>query len=123
MQYSEFKKEMRFIFIWSVFLDVLFYILSVLIIGLNYETALSLIAGNTVLFINLRLLYNSILKNTNGAQTGKNPMMKGYLFRSLIACIAIAAGFMLPFLNAVGIMIPLFYPKIIYTVHSIIVRR
>lgn len=123
MQYSDFKKEMRFILICSVCLDIAFYLVSIFFIGITLRMALSLIAGNIVLIINLRLLYSSVLKHTSGRMTGKNPMMKGYLLRSLIACVAIAAGFMLDLLNPVGIMLPLFYPKMIYTVHSIIVRR
>ena len=123
MQYSEFKKEMQFILTCSLFLDLAVYLGSVAFLGFTLRMALALITGTIVLAVNLRLLYASVIRHTGGQQTVRNPMMKGYLLRSLIACLAIAAGFLLSFLNPVGIMLPLLYPKLIYTVHSIIVRR
>ncbi len=123
MQYSDFKREIKFILICSLCLDGAVFLISSLFIGFTFSMAVSLLIGTAVLILNMRLLYNSVLKNTRIQNTAGNPMLKGYLLRSFISCTAIAAGFKLNFLNPLGIILPLIYPKPIYTVHSIIVRR
>ncbi len=119
MNSFNFKREMKFILLWSLSLDFIAYGVSIIFMGINISFLIGLAVGNTALFINLRLLNRSVEKITASAGRKKNPMMGGYLFRSLIACSAVAVSFRFDWINTIGAVLPLFYPKVIYTLYSI----
>ena len=77
MQYSDFKREIKFILICSLCLDGAVFLISSLFIGFTFSMAVSLLIGTAVLILNMRLLYNSVLKNTTIQNTTANPMLKG----------------------------------------------
>lgn len=120
MNSFNFRKEIKFILLWSTALNLIVYGISVVIIGINISVLAGLVLGTVILIINMIHLHKSILRITAFGGKGKNPMMKGYLFRSLIVCIGIFISFRVDFINVLGALLPLFYPKVIYTIHSII---
>ncbi|MDD6345797.1 MAG: hypothetical protein PUA51_06240 [Oscillospiraceae bacterium] len=120
MNSFNFKRELKFILLWSLSLDLIAYGISVLFIGINICFLTGLAVGNTALFVNLWLLNRSVSRIAASGGRGKNPMMGGYLLRSLIACTAVVISFRFDWINTVGAVLPLFYPKVIYTLHSIV---
>jgi hypothetical protein len=114
------KNEMKFIFLRTMAINLIVYGVSVVFIGINFTMITGLLLGSGVLFFNLHHLYRSIVKITSFGGKGKNPMMGGYILRSLIVCIAVAISLKCSFINTVGTVLPLFYPKVIYTLYSIV---
>jgi len=119
MNSFNFKREMKFILLWSLSLDLIAYGISIIFMGINISFLTGLAIGNTALFINLRLLNRSVEKIAVSANRKKNSMMGGYLIRSLISCSAVVISFRFDWINTVGAVLPLFYPKVIYTLYSI----
>lgn len=120
MNSFNFKEEIKFIALWSTALNLIVYGISIIITGINISILAGLVLGTAILIINMSHLHKSIIRITTIGGRGKNPMMNGYLFRSLIACIGIFISFKIDFINVLGTVLPLFYPKVIYTVHSIV---
>ena len=120
MNSFNFKNELKFILLWTLSLDLIAYGISVLFIGINIRFLIGLALGSTALFINLWHLNRSVSRIAVSGGRGRNPMMGGYLFRSLIACITVIISFRFDWINTVGAVLPLFYPKVIYTLYSIV---
>lgn len=116
----DFKKEMKFIFRWAFALDLIVYGISLIFLGINFSMVTGLLLGNIILFINLSHLYKSILKITAYGGKSKNPMMSGYLIRSFIVCTGLAVSLKCGWINTIGTVLPVFYPKLIYTFYSIV---
>lgn len=120
MNSFDFKKEIKFIISWTAALNLIVYGISVLFLGINLSVPAGLILGSIILIFNMIHLYRSVAKITVSGGRGKNPMMSGYIFRSLIACAGIVISLKSDFINVIGTLLPLFYPKVIYTLYSII---
>jgi hypothetical protein len=118
--FFDFKKEFIFIAVRSAVIDIIFYLISVLFYGFTLSFLFGLILGTASMLLNFRLLYLSVIKNTKLKRTVRNPMMKGYLLRMLIASCTISLSFFLSFINPLATLIPFFYPKLIYTAYSIV---
>lgn len=120
MNSFNFKKELKFILMWTLSLDLVAYGISVIFMGINISFLLGLLIGSLTLFINLWHLNRSVQKVTVAGRGGRNAMLGGYLFRSLIACVSVTASFRFDWINTIGAVLPLFYPKVIYTLYSIV---
>lgn len=117
MDNFDFKKEMKFILLWSIGLDAAAFLISLFFMGINISFAAGLVLGNAALFLNLWHLNRSVKKIAFSGGRGRNPMMGGYLFRSLITCITVLISFRFDFINTIGVLLPFFYPKVIYTLY------
>ncbi|HAP79149.1 MAG TPA: hypothetical protein DCQ78_03050 [Ruminococcus sp.] len=120
MNSFNFKNELKFILMWTLSLDLVAYGISVIFMGINISFLLGLLIGSLTLFINLWHLYRSVRKVIAKGRGNKNAMLGGYLFRSLVACISVAVSFRFDWINTIGAVLPLFYPKVIYTLYSIV---
>ncbi len=118
------RNELKFIGIRSVFLNISAYLISFLFIGVNISMLLGLVLGTAVMFIYLVMLYNSVEKSiVLQEKKAKNKMMRGYLFRLLVIGAAVVLSFNVSIINPVGVLLPLFYPKIIYVGGAIFKRK
>ena len=120
MNSFNFKNELKFILMWTLSLDLVAYCISVIFMGINISFLLGLLIGSLTLLINMWHLNKSIRKVTATGRGNKNAMLGGYLFRSLVACISVVASFRFDWINTIGAVLPLFYPKVIYTLYSIV---
>lgn len=120
MNSFNFKNELKFILMWILSLDLVAYGISIIFMGINISFLLGLLIGSLTLLINMWHLNRSIRKVTATGRGNKNAMLGGYLFRSLVACISVAASFRFDRINTIGAVLPLFYPKVIYTLYSIV---
>jgi hypothetical protein len=76
------------------------------------------------MFIYLAMLYSSIEKSVVlPEKNAKNKMMRGYLLRLLVIGVAVVLSFNVSIINPVGVLLPLFYPKIIYVGGAIFKRK
>ncbi len=118
------RNELKFIGIRSVFLNISAYLISFLFIGVNISMLLGLVLGTAVMFIYLVMLYNSVEKSVVlQEKKAKNKMMRGYLLRLLVIGVAVVLSFKVSIINPVGVLLPLFYPKIIYVGGAIFKRK
>jgi uncharacterized membrane protein len=118
------KKELKFIAIRSVFLNISAYLVSFFFIGVNISFLFSLIFGTAVMFIYLVMLYTSIEKTVDaGIKYAREKMMAGYLLRLLVIGIATVISFRVEIISTVGTLLPLFYPKMIYVGGAIFKRK
>jgi len=121
MNSFNFKDELKFILLRSVPLDLTAYGISIFFMGINISVPAGLVLGNIILIFNLWHLWRSVIKAAAFAGKRKNnPMMGGYLIRSLAVCIAVMISFRFDWISTIGTLIPLFYPKVIYTLNSIV---
>ena len=115
MENEQFLKELKYILIRAMFLDISAYLISVFFIGFTVSMALGLILGTVGFTVNLILLNNSIKNIVNsGKNRAQARMFSGYVTRLLIAGAVIAVAMAIPFINTAGAVIPYFYPNIVY---------
>lgn len=124
-------RELRLLLPWSLALDVLCYLGSLFFVGPTVSMALGLLLGTAVMTVNFILLANSLedaVRRYRHAPSGKSVKyfaMRNYLLRYLIAGAALALSFVVnlkPWLNPVGVALPLVYPKLIYMIYSLAVE-
>lgn len=112
---EDLQKELRFAAICTVILDVIFWLGSLWISGLNLSIPIGLLLGSAGMMCNLLLLRNTVL---NAVYHGKTKDFKGYLFRMLIASAVIFAGLVSEYVNLIAAVIPFLYPKLIFGIFS-----
>ncbi len=119
------RKELIFIGIRSVFLDIAVFLVSFIVSGFSMAVITGLVLGTAVMLIYLAMLYYSlkISLSAEDTRTAKAKMMCGYLLRVLLICILIAASFRFDFISPLGAVIPVFYPKIIHVGGAIFKRK
>ncbi|MBR6762107.1 MAG: hypothetical protein IKM30_08770 [Oscillospiraceae bacterium] len=103
----------------ALLLDAAAYGISIPFLGITVSFAMGLLLGTVVLWCYLLLLAKSILVMAQQAkQTGTaNPKrhMRYYVLRLLIFAVAFAAALLLWWIHPVGLVIPMLYPRLIYT--------
>lgn len=117
--------ELKMMAPWVLLFDAVAYIVSLPFMGINYSMALGLLLGTVVLSANLIILGNAAETALNHKErSAKFHMAGSYVLRCLIAAAAIGLSFKFSFvLNPIGTAVPLFYPKLIYILNSLINRE
>jgi len=119
MNKEEFIKELKFILIRTVFLNIGFYLIMYMIFDLSdsIKALVGLILGTISMVLNVIILnYNVkivINKGING-RDGTPFMVIGYFLRIIITALFLYISLKLSNIYFIGTIIPLFYPKIIY---------
>ncbi len=115
MEKEDFKKELKYILIRSLFFNIAAYLISVIFIGFTLPVAAGLLIGTFGMLLNLfllnRSLYN-IVKGRGNKSAGK--MFIWYIIRMIIASVIIAASMLWCIPCMIGAVIPYFYPKLVY---------
>ncbi len=115
MEKEDFKKELKYILIRSLFLNIAAYLISIIFIGFTLQIAAGLLIGTFGMLLNLfllnRSLYN-IVKRGGNKSSGK--MFIWYIIRMTIASVIIAASMLWCIPCMIGVVIPYFYPKLVY---------
>ncbi len=108
-------KEIRFAAIGTVILDGIVWLCSLPFLGLGIPVPLGLLLGSAGELCNLLLLRKSIL---NAVNYGKTRSFGGYLLRCGISGAAVTAGILLEWVSLPAVILPLFYPKILFGILS-----
>ncbi len=118
------KSELKFIGKYSLVLNIVAYLVSLAVVGLNISMLLGLLIGTVVEFVYLIMLYKSIEKSVGlNEKSAQSKMMGGYLLRLLVIGVAMVTAFKVSCINPVGVFLPVFYPKIIYVGGAIFKRK
>ena len=115
MEKDDLKKELKYILIRSLFLNIAAYLISVIFIGFTLPIAAGLLIGTFGMLLNLFLLNKSlynIVKMGGNKSAGK--MFVWYIIRMSIASVIIAAAMLWCISCMIGAVIPYFYPKLVY---------
>lgn len=115
MEKEDLKKELKYIFIRSLFLNIAAYLISVIFIGFTLQMAAGLLFGSLGMLLNLFLINKSvynIVKNGGNKSSGK--MFAWYIVRMLISASIIAAAMIWSIPCMIGAVIPYIYPKLVY---------
>lgn len=118
---KDFNRECLYLFKGSCILNVIIFVIS-LILKMNISVLVGLILGTGILFINLNLLRHDI---DNAIKYGNNKvrLMCGYLLRYFLIGCAFYFATKVKIINPFGVIIPLFYPRVLYTLGSIIKNK
>lgn len=118
------KSELKKIGIRSVFLNISVCIIFFLITGIDISVPIGLIIGTGVMFVYLLQLYKSIDISVSGSEkSAKLKMGIGYILRLLIIGIPFVLSAKTDYINSVAILIPIFYPKLIYVGEALFKRK
>ncbi len=108
----------------SVALSVLIFLISLPFFGFGYEIPLSLLLGNVLTLFNFIALgftvEHAVVRPIKSAQ---RLMKLSYVGRLAVMGVFIYLAIVLPCFNVIAVIIPLFYPKVIYTIYGIINRK
>jgi len=114
---KDFYNELKFILKGSCILNIVIYLLS-LIFNLNISILLGLLLGTLILYINLNLLKKDINRSVEFGSS-RIRLMCGYLLRYLLICSAFYFAVKVNVVNPYGVVVPQFYPRVLYTLKSI----
>lgn len=115
MEKEDLKKELLFIFIRSLFLNLAAYLISVVFIGFTFSMAAGLLLGTSGMLFNLFLLNMSVNKIVkSGGIKSSSRMFGGYIARMFIIMALISVTMFFELSCTIGAVIPYFYPKLIY---------
>ncbi|MGN0605570.1 MAG: ATP synthase subunit I [Oscillospiraceae bacterium] len=118
------SKELKAIGLRSVFLNISACIIFFLITGVNISVPIGLLLGTVLMFIYLILLYKSIEVSLSGRESSaKLKMNIGYFLRLAVIGIFFVASLQTDYINSVAVLIPIFYPKIIYVGGALFKRK
>lgn len=115
MEKEDLKRELKFIFFRSLFLNIAVYLIAVIFIGFTLPIAAGLLAGTFGMLFNLFLLNKSvynIVKGGGNKSGGK--MFVWYIIRMIIAAAVISISMLWNIPCMIGAVIPYFYPKLVY---------
>ncbi len=108
----------------SFILSVIIFLVSLPFFGLGYEIPISLLLGNILVLFNFVALgftvEHAVVRPIKSAQ---RLMKLSYVGRLVVLGIFLFLAIKLDCFNEVFVIIPLFYPKIIYTIYGIINRK
>lgn len=113
--------QLNFLLPRALVADGIIFIAMLPFYGLDIGVVLGLITGTAAMTANIALLGYSAERavERGSARSAKRYMFSFYIIRFAIMGAAIAAGFLLPFLNPVCTYIPLLWPKVIYTLSGV----
>lgn len=126
------REELRYLFPRTLIADAAVYLISLIFVGFNYDVILGLLLGTALLFLNLLMLgisTDNIIRrysDKNNFSGGKSKAVVNYVLRYLVVFSIIAMVILVNLswlFNIAAVIIPLFYPKLIYLIKSIISRK
>lgn len=104
----------------TLVIDLVIYLATLPFYGFTAEIPAGLALGTLAMLVNITLLgYASEHTVERPLKQAKRYMFSFYLIRMTIMGAAIVAGFKLPWTNPAAVCLPLFYPKVIYTVRAL----
>ncbi len=118
----DFRGELIFLLRWSTLLAALAYLISIPVLGVTLSMALGLAAGLLSLALRQWLMYRSIQRAKDGAPAMR-VMLGGYTLRLLIVAVVFWLSSLTSFVHPVGTLIPLLFPKLVYTAEAAFHRK
>ena len=109
----------------AVFLNIAAYLISIIVIGVTMRFAFGLLLGTAVLFCTLVLLRLSVLRMEDDAKRFGMTSQRRYLLFYALRLFVFAAAFTAALLfrsriSPVAVVVPMLYPRLIYTAGSLL---
>lgn len=128
MNKEEFMKELKFILIRTLFLNIGFYLIMYMIFEFSdsIKALVGLILGTISMVLNIVILNYNVRMVINKGVNGKDGtpfMVIGYFFRIIITALFLYISLKLSNIYFIGAIIPLFYPKIIYFGKNLLYKK
>lgn len=117
--------QLDFLLPYSLIADAVIFLASLPLYGFGTEVPLGLLLGTAAMAVNITLLGCSSERavEKSSKKAAKRYMFFFYLVRMTIMGAAMVLGFTSPAINSAAVCLPLFYPKVIYTVYGVITAR
>lgn len=111
----------------AVFLNIAAYLISVIVLGATLRFALGLLIGTAVLFCSLLLLRQSVLHMEDDAKRYGTTSQRRYLlfYAGRLLVFAAAFGAAVKFrtrISPAAVVVPMLYPRLIYTAGAVFSR-
>lgn len=121
------RKEIRMLGIRAVWLDLAAYLISIPLIGVTLSFAAGLLLDTAAMLGMLAVLSYSVRRMAEDAKRAGVTSQKRYLLlyglRLLIFAVSFGASLMLrAYISPVGVVIPMLYPRLIYTAGALFTR-
>ncbi len=114
------RSELNMLLPRSLVLDLAVYLATLPLYGFGAQIPLGLALGTAAMTLNITLLgYASEHAVERPVKQAKRYMFSFYLLRMCVMGAAIVAGFKISLFEPVTVCLPLFYPKVIYTVRAL----
>ncbi len=124
MEAQVLQTERKRLLIIALLLDAAAYGISIPFLGITLSFAVGLLLGTVVLWLYLFLLAKSVLSMAKQAkQTGiadHKRHMRYYVLRLLVFAAAFSASLLLWWIHPIGVVIPMLYPRLIYTASALL---
>lgn len=109
----------------AVFLNIAAYLISIIAVGVTLRFAAGLLLGTAVLLCTLLLLRLSVLRMEDDAKrfgtTSQRRYLLFYALRMLVFAAAFAAALLFRTrISPVAVVLPMLYPRLIYTAGSLL---
>lgn len=118
------NRELSFIMFRALILDGIIYLITLPVYKFSAEIPAGLIAGTLVMLFNFILLGMSAERAVERpAGAAKRYMFFSYIIRFCIMGAMFTACIKLSWINLFAAVLPQFYPKIIYTVHTVYMNK
>jgi uncharacterized membrane protein len=116
--------ELRFIIPWVIVIDGIVFLITLPLYRLNIQIPLGLLLGTFIMIVNLTLLgYSAERAVERSVTSAKRYMFLFYMIRFAIMGCALVFAFKISLINPYAAFIPLFYPKVIYTLSPILNKK
>lgn len=112
---EDLHQELKFAVICTLFLDLVFWMISLFLVGFRIDIPAGLVLGSAGEILNLFLLKRTIL---NAVRLGKTKDWAGYLLRCLVASAVIMISFFSAYIQTLAAVLPFLYPKLIFGMFS-----
>ena len=126
MEEKMLRTELAHIGKWSVILDALAYSISIPFLGFRLPFAMGLLLGTVTMLGSMWLLSRTVLRIAEQAkETGTHDRryLKSYLLRMLMIGAAFVIAYRYRPIAALGVAIPMLYPRVIYTAGALLPQR
>lgn len=114
----EIKNELKNLYIGMAIINVIVFAIT-LLWGFSLSMLIGLIIGYAFMCWNMYYLGHTISKAVYRQKPNNKGFMVGnYALRYSILFILVLVAFFVDFINPVGIILPLFYPRVVLTINS-----
>ncbi len=119
------RQELLLLMKRAVFLNIAAYLISIIAVGVTLRFAAGLLLGTAVLFCTLLLLRLSVLHMEDDAKRYGTTSQRRYLLFYALRLLVFAAAFAAALLfrtriSPVAVVVPMLYPRLIYTIGSLL---
>ena len=113
------NKELSFILPRTLIFNAIVYVATLPFYGFGVEIPLGILTGTAAVLVNFVLLGRASERAIERAAFAKRYMLLWFIIRMFIMAVFITAAIKIPMINLFAAVVPLFYPKLAYTLNAV----